>query len=221
MAFTTMPESITGLTNLLILLSAGCCLAGLRGRRGAGLALWRGFYFLLALSAVLGVVVHCLDWGLGAENLLWLGVDLLVGAMLALLPLAALTQVRRGRPPLVYALPCLLLGAIAAWVMIQNLLSVGFRSQFGVAAIAGVMSLCLYAACVLILLLRDRERQQYAALAGLALLLLSALPWAIGSFEFRLGPIIANQAALLHLGLAGAAPLFYAAIEKEGVGDHD
>lgn len=206
MTFSAMPELATGATNLLIVISAAGCLISLP--QGPEMKQWRLFYYLTALSAGCGLVVHCLVLSPWAERLLWIVFDLCVCPMLALLPLAAWEE-RRG--PLLHGLSCLVWTVTGACslTMIVLLLKSGFRAQFPVAALLAALAIAAY---LYLLLSPPKDRR---GLLGLGLVLLSGLTWLLGDFTVAIGPLQLNQAAWLHLGLSLALPLLGPAGRKK------
>ena len=199
-----MPELATGLTNLLILVSAVCCLLSLPDRREY--RLWRRLFCLTALVAACGAAVHVLVLPEAAELILWALFDLSVCPLLLLLALAAREDVG---PPLTPRPQGLLLAAAlgCALNMIRLLLRQGFRAQFPSAAALGLAAAAVYVVSQWQGRTRPGGRSRCGLLA-VTLLLLSGLTWLLGDFTVTLGPVQLTQAAWLHIGLAAALPLF-------------
>ncbi len=206
LSFSTMPELATGLSNIFIVISAALCLVSLPRRRE--LREWRLFFALTGLAAVCGLLVHCLVLPEPGERLLWIGFDLCIMPALAALALAGRGDLR-GPAPLLLRRLLWLAAAAGAGVMILRLLRTGdFGAQFPVAAVLGAASVASYLLCLL-LGRRLRPRQTSRGLLGMVLLLALGLPWLLGGeFVLRLGPLLLNQSAVLHIGAALALPLF-------------
>ena len=142
MTFAPMPELATGLTDILIVLSAVCCLISLP--KSEERRQWRLFFCLMALAAASGVLVHCLVLPPAWEQALWALFDLALGPGLILLALAAYRDVR-GEPPARLRRLGGILAAAASFTMIACLLTRSFSAQFPVAIATAAPSACSYA----------------------------------------------------------------------------
>ena len=203
MTFSPMPEMATGLTNLLIIISALWCLSALPVH--VELRLWRLFFYGVTLAAACGAVVHCLVLPEAAELAIWTLFDLSLGLMLAALTAAAVRDVRGWLPAwATVLLP--VLGTLVSLGMIGLLLKSGFRAQFPLAAAAAGLAMAAY--LVLQLYGVTVRHRNFGGLIGLGLILLSGLTWLLGDFTVTIGPLQLNQVAFLHLGLAAALPFF-------------
>ena len=198
-----MPEMATGLTNLLIIISALWCLSALPAN--VDLRLWRLFFCCVALAAACGAVVHCLVLPDAAKQAVWALFDIFLGTLLAALVAAALKDVRGWLPKWTTVL-LLALAAVAALGMILLLLKFGFRAQFPLVAAAAGLALAVY--LVLQLYGVAVRHRSWAGLIALGLVFLFGLTWLLGDFTVSLGPLQMNQVAVLHLALALALPFF-------------
>lgn len=199
-----MPELATGLTDILIVLSAVCCLISLP--KSAEQRQWRLFFCLMALAAASGVLVHCLVLPPAWEQALWALFDLALGPELILLPLAAYRDIR-GVPPAWLRRLGAILAAAASLTMIARLLTRSFSAQFPVAIAATAL---MVAAFLLLQLsrLKTSPRTAVPGLLGLLVMLLSGLVWQLGDFTLALGQWQIKPVVLLHFGMALALPLF-------------
>ena len=203
LTFSPMPEMATGLTNLLIIVSALWCLSALPA--SADLRLWRLFFCSVAFAAACGAAVHCLVLPEAAEHAVWALFDLCFGPLLTSLAAAALKDVR-GPLPLWATVLLLALAAVTSLGMILLLLKFGFRAQFPLAAAAAGLAMAVYLVMQLYgVIVRHRSR---GGLLGLGIILLAGLTWLLGDFTVTLGPLQMNQVSFLHLGLALALPFF-------------
>ena len=203
MTFSPMPEMATGLTNLLIIVSALWCLSFLPVH--VELRLWRLFFCCVLLTAACGVVVHCLVLPKAAEQAIWALFALAMGPLLAFLVAAAYRDVRGWLPAWISVLLSAL-AVVTSLGLVLLLLRSGFRAQFPLAAAAAGLAMAVY--LILQLYGVAARHRSFGGLVGLGIILLAGLTWLLGDFTLTLGPLQMNQAAFLHLGLALALPYF-------------
>ena len=196
-----MPEMATGLTNLLIIVSALWCLSFLPVH--VELRLWRLFFCCVLLTAACGVVVHCLVLPEAAEQAIWALFALAMGPLLASLVAAAYRDVRGWLPAWISVLLSAL-AVVTSLGLVLLLLKFGFRAQFPLAAAMAIASVTAY---MILQLLGWRSRGRTpAGLIGPLLILSFGFTWLLADFTTNIGPIQLTPAGWLHLGLALALP---------------
>ena len=201
MTFNPMPELATGLTNIFIAVSAVCCLVYPPRSEKAGP--WRLFFGLTALAAVCGTVLHTFILPAGVKQALWIGFDLCLGPMLALLVLGA-WQDLRGTVPARLCHGLWLLGGLTSLGLVALLLGKTYSAQFPLAAAAAIAAVTAY---MILQLLGWRSRGRTpAGLIGPLLILSFGFTWLLADFTTNIGPIQLTPAGWLHLGLALALP---------------
>lgn len=113
MELVTIPtEQTTAATDLVLALLAVASIPALRGGGKLRVAIWRGAFALMGLSAALGAAAHGLVLPPGVLGLLWHGIYLGLGLAVALFGAGALAEVA-GDSAARRALPVLLLIGLA------------------------------------------------------------------------------------------------------------
>lgn len=198
-----MPELATGLTNILIIVSAFGCMLWLR--KFNNVQLWQALFIVVTLCGLMGCITHCFIFTEKTELTLWIILDILLGASVTLLSLASINQCV-GHATWQATLATTLLGIITVFFMVRSEITDG-SFNYPACIVTAFLAVASLATDCAIQVHRIKGLAKFGlVLPGIAIMLAAGIPCIWFKYSFSIGQIIINQSAVLHTAIAIAFP---------------
>ena len=194
-----MPELATGLTNILIVISAFCCMLWLR--RFENVQLWQALFIVVAFCGVMGSVTHCFVFAAKTEQTLWIILDFLLGAALCLMSLAAINQCV-GHPTWQATLAATLQGIVTVFFMVKSELADGSFNYPAIIILALLSLTAVAIDCATQIKHCTNLKKFRLVIPGIAIMLAAGIPCIWCEYCVSIGDVLINQSAVLHIAIA-------------------